>query len=369
MAVIGTVVAAVAAVVVYGAISTHDQQLHAERAAARPATTPAGNGALGNGAPGTAAPTTVPLTPQQIQARAWSDQINGDFAPLTASLQPLLLDVKPWEDGTGGSAAAAAVSSDASKFLPDFQAARQALLAQAPLSLAPQALADYRAAADLYTESVRLIAVAAAQPAGPLEHQIQLSSDRVRELADRIYDQATVVLQPFTPAVAPVAGVTIVRPLDVPVWAEIGLAAGPPLDTATPAAPKTGYQAVRPQEPLARWRAQVEALDLPSAPAEAQAIGSGTATGLRAMSDLFATAEARLTSDPDPTDGRVVATRFRLGLLVDAEATRTAEEASLLGSSAATTRLQQVAAALAVTGDGLWDPQLGPRTTGLTASY
>lgn len=357
VAVIGTVVAAVMAVVVYGAISTHDQSVQGRRASAPtgPATSPA-------------PATTVPLTPQQQQVQAWSDQINRDFAPLASSLQALLLDVKPWEEGTTP-ATAATVRADVTKLLPDFEAARQSLDQQAPLTLAPQAIDDYRSAAALYLESVRLDGAAAGQPAGALEHQIQLSADRVRELADRVYDQATVVLQPYTPTTPPTPGVTIVKPLDVPVWAEVGLTAGPPLDTATPAAPKTSYQTTRPQEPLAAWRAQVAALDLPAPAAEADAIRTGTATTLRSMSDLFAAAEARLTADPDPRDGRVAGTRLRLGLLVDAEATRAAEEAVLLGPAPAAAPLRQVSAALAVIGDGLWDDQLGPRATGLAPTY
>ena len=360
VAVIGSVISVVLAVVVYGAISTHDQQIRGRTpaAAASPPTTGASSAPV----------TTVPLTPQQKQAEDWSTQVTRDFAPLAEALQPLLLDVKPWEEHATPTAAAT-VAADVTRFLPDFQSARQALARQAALSLAPQALADYRSAADLYTESIRLTGAAAGQPQGPLELQIQLSSDRVRELADRVFDQASVVLQPFTPVAPPAPGVTIIKPLDVPVWAEVGLAAGPPLDVATPAAPRTYYQSTRPQESLAAWRSQVSALALPSAGEEADAIRTGTAADLRSVSDRFSAAEAALTADPDPSNGRVTGTRLRLGLLVDAEAARTAEEAVLLGSSAAAPPLRQVSAALAVIGDGMWDSQLGPRSTGLAASY
>lgn len=351
VAVLGTVISVIVAVIIYGAISTHDQQLKASRA---PATTLA---------PTT---TTIPLTPVQREAAAWSAQVTSDYAQLVSSLQPLLVAVQAWETNTGSSAKQ--VAADVAQYTPDFQNSVTALDRQAPLALAPQAIDDYRSAADLYLESIRVVGVAAAQPPGSLDQQLQLSSTRIRELGDRVYDQATVLLKPYTQQTPPTPGVTFVQPLDVPVWSEVGLSPGPPLDTATPATPNTSYQQTRPQEPFAQWQAQVQALGLPTAAAEATAIQTGDGATLRSMSDVFNSAALRLTADPDPSTGRSVGTRLRLGLLVDAEATRTAEEAALLGTSPAAAQLRTIAATLAVSGDQLWDPQLGPRSTGLQAS-
>ena len=253
-------------------------------------------------------------------------------------------------------------------YWPDFSDTRGALAKQAPLALARQALNDYQMSVDLYVESVRLVLLTTHLPAGPLQHQLQLSSTRIRELGDRVYDQATAVLAPFTAPTAPTPDVTIVAPPDVPLWASIGLAAGPPLDSTSPTLKPISYQVTRPQESFAKWKEATEQVGIPSVTAEVNAIEDGSLPVLRNESDKFSNAVSGLTAQPDPADGRIAGTRLRLGLLVDAEATRAAEAGALLAAAQQRAQITDIAETLALIGDELWDPKLGHRVTNFPSS-
>jgi hypothetical protein len=152
---------------------------------------------------------TVTQVADQNETQTWSAEISKDFADLDSVLEPLLQSTESWERGsavsrsTGPPATGSAVAAEIAGYWPDFSDTRGALAKQAPLALARQALNDYQMSVDLYVESVRLVLLTTHLPAGPLQHQLQLSSTRIRELGDRVYDQATAVLAPFTAPTAP----------------------------------------------------------------------------------------------------------------------------------------------------------------------
>lgn len=309
--------------------------------------------------------TSITASSNDRIAQQWSTAITTDFGPMDSVLQSLLQAIDSWESGSKSSSS---VAAEIELDWPDLYATRTSLAKQTPLLLAPEALDNYRMSVVLYIESIRLAAVAAVLPAGPLLHQLQLSSTRIRELGDRVYDQATVDLSSYVPATPSGPDLEVITPPDVPLWASISLAPGPPLDaTAKPAAPIL-YQKSRPQESFTEWQNQVDATRIPSAAAEASAIDSGTTPELRKESEAFNQACITLTAQPDPLGDRQASTRLRLGLLVDAEATRAAEAATLDPSTQVQSKLREIAQTLALVGDDLWDGDLGLRSTRFAAS-
>ncbi len=145
-------------------------------------------------------------------------------------------DTGSWQSGK---LAAASLISDINKDWPDIDSTRADLAKEAPFALAPTALNDYQMSVDLYVESFRMAIVAARLPPGAMQSQLQLSTSRIRELGDRIYDQATAVLSPYAPPLPNTNGNELIKPADVPVWASVRLAAGPPLDAPPPSFAQT----------------------------------------------------------------------------------------------------------------------------------
>ena len=86
-----------------------------------------------------------------------------------------------------------------------------------------------------------------------------------------------------------------------------------------------------------------------------------------AATGSFTAAADQLYTAPDPRDERRVSTRVQLGLLVDAEAARAAQAATLLPQGVQRASLRTSAQRLALLGDRLWDPRLGVRDSGLPA--
>jgi hypothetical protein len=294
---------------------------------------------------------------QRSQGAPWMTAALTDFTPMKGVLVAFVKTLSDWQDGHASSAAAAGQVDHA---LPEFLATRDALARRAPLASAPRALDDYRRAVALYIEAAQMAKVATGLPDGALQHQLKLSYARLRNLADRVFDQSAVELAPYLPVPPSLEGIEIQKPAEVPLWASLGLAAGPPLDIAPPLAPHRAYQATRPHEPFASWANDVQRAGVPSAADVASAITSGSTAALRALSDRLTAASERVQASADPTGERVVSTRVQLGLLVDAEGTRAAEAATLV-TGTARQQLGTLAQRLTALGDGLWDERLGAR--------
>lgn len=193
----------------------------------------------------------------------------------------------------------------------------------------------YATTASLYVQAVRCERAALDLPPGRLRDQAMLIAARLRELADRTFDQGRVLTaQGLAPANVP-AGTEVVLPAEVPDWAAEGLAAGPPLAPAPP--PPDRYppvrQGARPTEAAGRWSAAVSALHVPG-PAQIRLEGADalatTAAGLQRDSDTIGA-----MADPAVRSGREASVRVRLAILVEAEACRLGQTADLAGPAAA----------------------------------
>jgi hypothetical protein len=298
----------------------------------------------------------------QRAAEQWQPKATAAFRPTTAALGGFVTDTQHWAAGTLPDGEFRAHAQAA---LGSFVASRDAAAALPPFSVAPQAKDLYRQAALLYEQSARVELAATVSPPGALRVQERVLGQRLRELADRVFDRGGALVvaalhQPANP------NLVINLPEEVPIWPAEGLAAGPPLDSATPGpvGVPPQHQPTRATQPRAEWRSVVAALPIPSAAEVAGAIGSGPADDLAVLARRLTAAAESLRTTPDPVGDREGATVVRLGLLVGAEACRAAQAARLEGSGPAGAALEVVAQRLALVSDRLWATDLAPRRSG-----
>ncbi|MGZ6793692.1 MAG: hypothetical protein ACXVFV_12105 [Mycobacteriales bacterium] len=315
-------------------------------------------------APASAAPAPTPTSPPRTDGLAWKEAALQDFKPLKGVLIGFTKSLAAWEAGTQGGKETA-TSLDYS--LPEILRTRAALAVRTPFAKAPRALDDYRLAVALYVQAARVARVGTTLPDGPLADQSRRAYGRLRNLADRVFDQADAELSPYLPSPPVIDGVTFVKPAEVPRWSSLGLAAGPPLDAAAPRTAPRSYEEHPQEQSFADFAKAVRAAGVPGATELATAVSGGSTAELRTLADRFTTASDLLYDGAVPRGERVVGTRVELGLLVDADSARTAELASLVAAPGRTA-LTQAARALAVIGDALWDDRLGPRSSGLPAA-
>jgi hypothetical protein len=302
-------------------------------------------------------------TTEQTQTQAWQGRINNDFNQVANDLVQLIKQTDSWRTG---SANGAQITSLVDADFPQFVSGRDGLAKEAPFSLAPTSLGHFQMSSLLYVEALRVERVAVTGPTGPLPTQLDLSFRRLRELADRVYDQGTRALEPTLHQPTSGPDFQMVKSPDVPDWVAEGLAAAPPLDVMPPPASKTPpvYQQTRPQQPMSAWVRAVHRIDIPSVGELAAAITSGDGSRLQQLSNRFVSAANTLTTTPDPQGQREISTTVRLGMLVDAESARVAQAATLASDAAQGGRLTDVSRRLALVGDGMWHPALGPRQSG-----
>lgn len=295
--------------------------------------------------PSAEGPTTAP-SPSSSPVQAWRDGVTRDYQQLAGSSFSAVRTVTEWNLGR---ASAADVAGRVEVALVSSQDTVTALAARAPLPGTEQALGEYRAAADLYVQSLRTVLVATRLPAGPLQTQLRRASARVRDLGDRLFDQAGVSLAPLLPSERSFDGVEVRKPPDVPDYDAIDLGVGPPLvPTARTGGAVRTYQQKRPEQPAAAWRAALARID-PPAPAEVAALlRSGTAAQRAATAGRLVAASDALRAMPDPFGKRTVSTQVQLALLVHADALYAAQAAALL-QGADRSRMTEVATSLAAT--------------------
>jgi hypothetical protein len=299
----------------------------------------------------------------QRAAEQWQPKVTTAFRPTTAALSAYVTDTQHWAAGTLPDGE---FSAHVQAALGSFVASRDAAASLPTFSVAPQARDLYVRAALLYEQSARTEGAAAMSTPSPLRVQERLMGQRLRELADRVFDRGGSLVvaalhQPANP------NLVVNLPEEVPIWPAEGLGAGPPLDTAVsgPVGVPPQHQATRPTQSRAQWRAAVTSLAIPAATDVAAAIRSGSADDLGTLARRLTAAAESLRITPDPVGDREGATVVRLGLLVGAEACRSAQAARLEGSGPAGTALGAVALRLALVSDHLWAPDLAPRRSGL----
>lgn len=304
-------------------------------------------------------PDPTPIT----EAGKWRAAVLSDYQPINAVIVNLVQTLEGWRNGT---ATAEAARASVELSLPKVRETRAALAKRRPLPQAPRALRDYHAAASLYLESLELARVATTLPKGDLLAQLQRASTRVRTLGDRMFDLAGAELEPFDPRGRDSEDVVVRKPAEVPDWEAINLGAGPPLDVPpSPAAPRA-YERVRPQYGASAWSAAISGLGIPSGPAEAHALASGSTVELRDLSRALVAASDAVHALPDPQGKRIESTRVQLALLIHAEAARVAQLATL-GPVASRSALRESTHFVAAIGDAQWTNLLPPRTTGFAA--
>lgn len=195
----------------------------------------------------------------------------------------------------------------------------------------------YVASASLYVDAVRCELAAVGLPAGDLRYQAMLSATRLRELADRTFDQGRVLTsQGLAPSGVP-AGSNVVLPAEVPDWVAEGLAAGPPLAPAPPAAAEFPpvRQGARPTEEAARWFSSVRVLHVPTPAHVASQLPHAGEAALGALARQLQIDSDRIGALPDPAirSGREESVRRRLAILIEAEACRLGQIAGLASGS------------------------------------
>lgn len=276
---------------------------------------------------------------------SWREGVRADYQPLATSALTALQSLNAWRQG----------QSTATSVAPAFRLAlagsrttRAALARRTTVGGTERSALLFQETADLYTSSLGTALTATTLPGGMLQGQLQRTTARLRDLADRVFEQGNDLIRTLLPPGADTSGVEVRRVADVTDYDSVELGVGPPLE-ARPAAPRPlrTFQDDRPQQSLASWRAAVTSLHI-TPPAQVDRI-TGSATGPQlaaAARGLVAAADA-LYALPDPRGGRYASTHAQLGLQVAAEALRSAQAATLVKGADAV-ELRAVSRQLAV---------------------
>ena len=257
-----------------------------------------------------------------------------------------------------------------------YRAARLALDALPPLSASEDAADQYRRSLTLGETWVEITRVAISSPPGELADQVALTGQRVRELADRVFDRGHQYLVPLI-GTTTVPGVEVVPPSAVPDWVAEGLVAGPPLDVVPP--PVSAAPPVRATDGSTQPRARASwpCLRLGASGARrgsrARAIAALDGSRLQSLARALAAAGDAVRRLPDPlteigSAGSGASVPVALRFLIDGEAARVGQIASMVRDPGARTSLQVVARRLLVAGEGVWVSDLPARPSGLPAS-
>lgn len=333
----------------------------------------AANSDGGGGSP-PASSTTTTVTISKA-AKTFQTKVDDAFKPLGDAIKVFLPKTQDFE---AGKVTPADFKGSVGQALPEFVKARDAVAKLAKYKPDASVNRDFVDAADLYVEVARLYGVAADPASDPLRAQLNVAARRLRTLGDRIYDRGRAVLDPTFYA-APSQDVELRPPTEVPDWVAEGMAAGPPLAGAPgpPAASPPIREATcaagvappcRAEESQSKWESRVRKAGFPQPPDLVRAL---EAAGAARLGELAGTYEAKvrtLRTGPDPKGHRERAAVVGLGLLTDGEAARLGQAAALLPAGDARTHLLAVARRAVVVADGLLQPGLGFRPSGLPVS-
>jgi len=296
-------------------------------------------------------------------ALKWIGDVEDGFGPgFTETVTAVLAGAPDWERGA---LSTADYSGRVGLALAQLVGARDQLIALAEFPLSPLVKDLTVRSTELSVEMARTYRVAVGLAPGDVRLQVDLEARRLQQLATRVFDRAQAIVQPYLHQPAPAE---TVAPAEVPSWDATGLAPGPPLDPAPAAAagPPPTRQASRPTEPRAKWLARVRSLGVPGGAQVAAALASGDAGSLRRLADALQRAADGLGPEPDPSGsgGREESARYRLQLLVRAEAAREGELAALAGGGSGIP-LDAGARRLLLLSDGMDPPELAVRPSGL----
>lgn len=316
----------------------------------------------GDGTPepaATSAASEMPLAGEQFRTRA-VQAFSSVGGVLNIFFQR---ELRAFREGTSTSAQA---SKAFTNIRGAVQRTRAELASLEPFEPAPAALVDYRAAATLYLQAIDVALVATRLPSTALQGELRVQAVRLQVLGDRLFDQGGNDLTGFIPEFRPNINVIIQPPAEIPDFTIRDLLPGAPLvpapESVVPLEPPTGGS----RQAVSSWVEQVEALDIPTAQRLAEAIEGTDGPALGALANKLTAAALAVRALDAPASGREDSTRIQLALFVQAEAARTTEAAVALPPGQARARLLLIARTLAVQGDVMWDPRLGPRDTGFS---
>jgi hypothetical protein len=282
--------------------------------------------------------------------KAWEQKASAAFKPLVSDVPDLVQGAREWQ---GGQRSTEDFTEQVNRAVADFERSRKqvAALGSSPKNKAAGQL--YTHSAQLYEQVGRIYQVMVGTGPGDARTQLDLLARRVRELADRVFDRGHATLAPYLDEQQS-PDVEVHAPEEVPLWPEEGLAAGPPLDEQPPPAASSPplRQASRPQESEAAWAKDVGAARIPSAATLTAAIRAREGGALGDLARRYVAAAEALRARPDPKGNRDKSAVLRLGLLVDADAARAAQAATLL-QDGPRDGLERVAAKVANVGDDL----------------
>ena len=310
--------------------------------------------------------TTTTLREASAEGRAFQTRVEDAIRTFAGErLRAVIQAASEW---MGQTRPAESFAGELNLFIPEAVRTRQAIAAIPALKEAPAAGEIYRDSIGLYADFGRIYLVALDPAAEPLRAQLDLGARRLRNLADKLYDQAQLLVDPAAQAFDS-EDVVVRRAPEVPDWDAEGLAAGPPLAEPPPPPPEVPpeREAQRDEEPEEQWLARVRKAGLPSGSDLAAAIGSGDGKRLGALAETYLASVAARRVAPDPEGGRVRAAVVGLSFLVEAESARMAQAATLLLAGPARDRLTLVAKRLALIGENLLESDLRGPPSGFDA--
>jgi len=282
---------------------------------------------------------------EQAASKAWSTEAQAAFGGpgIAQRVTDLANGAHDWLAGTMSPADFKARLDDD---LTAFGAARDAVAKLRPFPYDKRVTVIFGRTTALYVDTVRVYEAALSVPAGDVRTQYDLLARRLRLLGDRVFDRGQALVDAHLHD-TPTPDVDIRRPEEVPNWVAEGLAAGPPLDAAPPPASSQPQlrQATRPQQARTAWLKAVTNAAAPTADDVRAAIDSADSARLADLASRLVGAAEKLRNVPDPKGDREESARYRLSLLVLADAARTAQ----LNPSMADVARDVVAA-----GDHLW---------------
>ena len=286
-----------------------------------------------------------------VSAHQWETTELRDLQPLASSLVALVQLTSDWRSGTAS--ASEVIRKITLEFAP-FKATLKALGGLPLLSGAPEARGRFLAGVELYLWAFRIELAAAAVPAGPLQSQLQLSFERVRDLGDRVYDQGVASLPVAKTTTTTSPDVQVLRPLPVPNWQDLQLAPGPPLADATTNYPDAAAPAKT--QSIRSWVLALHGIGIPGSAKGRQAIALNSVQKVTTAADKLQLTASLIGMLRPPVDHASLDLVTQLSLLVDVEGLR-GREAALLAPGQHES-LNMDAQALLSIGDSLWDTGL-----------
>ncbi|MGQ0466714.1 MAG: hypothetical protein ACT4QG_15485 [Sporichthyaceae bacterium] len=296
----------------------------------------------------------------QSPADQWQNQVTTGLAGASQGTLDYLKVVYDWSEGKTTNEAMAQAADQA---FGRYMEARDFLAKQAAFGPAPRALDNFKDTFEIYADTARLAKLGSGVESDDLRKQIQFQIQRLRQIADRYYDLAKSDLDQFRGRDPIGQHIEFTRVPEVPVFD--GIEAGKPLASPAPTVAAREYQEQRPEQAFEAWLSTVKSANIPTGKAVLDAIPQGNGAALGGLAVALARASNTLYDSSDPKGERTLNTRIQLGLLLQAEALRTAQIAALAAKDERPIAIQ-ISEALGFVGNRAWDPRLGERTTDLT---